>query len=178
MFGDKIAVFTDFGYTFIAVIQMLVGSSRTGGNSRSRRGGGSAVLQGVDYPDIKKVARETAWIFYYPFVFVMAFVVLNITIAIIGEAYERVKATRDPKAADFSLCPSEGRAGKPMPVMEQVRWHVDGDWSSISRKQLCGRQREVLVLMILCVFVCVHVSTCVCIHTCTTCVFVLCRSSS
>lgn len=122
MFGDKLAVFADFGYAFVAVVQMLLGAgSTTIDENVSRRGGGYGALRAVDYPDIKKVAPWSAWLFYYPFVFMMVFVVVNITIAIIGEAYVRVKKQRNPDDPNFNLCPSEAVARKPMPIMEQIK---------------------------------------------------------
>jgi hypothetical protein len=122
MFGDKLAVFADFGYAFVTVVQMLMGAgTATIDEDISRRGGGFGALRAVDYPDIFKVSPWSAWLFYYPFVFMMVFVVVNITIAIIGEAYVRVKKQRNPDDPDFNLCPSEAVARKPIPIMVQIR---------------------------------------------------------
>jgi len=150
MFGDKLPVFNDFGYAFVAVVQILIGSGGSEPNeARSRRGGGFGALRSVDYPQIKEVAPNSAWLFYYPFVFMMVFVVVNITIAIIGEAYVRVKRARDPNNPEFNLCPSEAVAGKPTPILQQISRGFMRRFGRILRKEKnVERKKEDILSMI------------------------------
>lgn len=150
MFGDKLAVFADFGYAFVTVVQMLMGAgTATIDEDISRRGGGYGALRAVDYPDIFKVSPWTAWLFYYPFVFMMVFVVVNITIAIIGEAYIRVKKQRNPDDPDFNLCPSEAVARKPIPILVQIQRGVIRRMGRILRKERNVERRK-LDIIVLC----------------------------
>uniref|UniRef100_A0A6U2DAR5 Uncharacterized protein n=2 Tax=Hemiselmis andersenii TaxID=464988 RepID=A0A6U2DAR5_HEMAN len=151
MFGDKLPVFNDFGYAFVAIVQILIGSGGSEPNEmRSRRGGGFGALLSVDYPQIKEVAPSSAWLFYYPFVFMMVFVVVNITIAIIGEAYVRVKRARDPNNPEFNLCPSEALAGKPTPILQQISRGLMRRFGRVLRKEKnVERQKADILTMIL-----------------------------
>mmetsp|Transcript_11245 Transcript_11245/g.17677 ORF Transcript_11245/g.17677 Transcript_11245/m.17677 type:complete len:324 (-) Transcript_11245:106-1077(-) len=120
LFGDKLVEFSDLGSAFVSTTQILIGAGDANRQSAPRRGGGFGKFDGADYPEMTEFAQSTAWLFYYPFVMIMVFVVINITIAIIGEAYTRVKKMRDPEEDDYGLCPSEAIKGSPTSVIHQI----------------------------------------------------------
>ena len=77
-------------------------------------------MSSVDYPDLYAASPTSAFIWYYPFFAVMVLVVINITIAIIGESYARVKSQRSVDNAECTLTPSEALLGEPTSVWHQV----------------------------------------------------------
>mmetsp|Transcript_48048 Transcript_48048/g.116724 ORF Transcript_48048/g.116724 Transcript_48048/m.116724 type:complete len:177 (+) Transcript_48048:92-622(+) len=80
----------------------------------------------------------------------MVFVVVNITIAIIGEAYVRVKRARDPNNPEFNLCPSEALAGKPTPILQQISRGLMRRFGRVLRKEKnVERQKADILTMIL-----------------------------
>jgi hypothetical protein len=63
-----------------------------------------------------------AWIFYFPFILLMSFMLLNITVSIIGESYAIIRARLDPTEIDkFEGAPSELRKGEPTSVRYQLQ---------------------------------------------------------
>mmetsp|Transcript_51977 Transcript_51977/g.76084 ORF Transcript_51977/g.76084 Transcript_51977/m.76084 type:complete len:328 (-) Transcript_51977:1240-2223(-) len=128
MFGDKIPGFSTFGISLIECILMAFGSSA--GKGKRRKGGGSGAILAVDFFVLSEAAPEVAWLFYYPFVFVIAFVVLNITVAIIGDSYSTIKKRQDPEDKDFfDGAPSERRAGKVTSLWHQL---TAGFWRRVA----------------------------------------------
>jgi len=121
LFGDKVPEFSDLGAAFVSTTQILIGGGGDPDDVGRTMGGGAGVQNGVDYPELAAVAPRTAWLWYYPFVIIMIFVVINITIAIIGEAHHRVKQSRDPSSDTFVLSPSEGWRGQPTSVWHQMK---------------------------------------------------------
>lgn len=67
MFGAKMRDFSTFDAGFISTVQVMLGA--------------------FSYNDIAEVDSIAAPVFYYPFVFIMIFVVFNMTIAIIMDGY-------------------------------------------------------------------------------------------
>jgi len=124
LFGDKVPEFSDLGAAFVSTTQILIGGGGDPDDVGRTRGGGYGIQDGVDYPDLALIAPRTAWLWYYPFVIIMVFVVINITIAIIGEAHQRVKLSRDPTSTTFVLSPSEGWHGEPTSVWHQFNHGV------------------------------------------------------
>lgn len=119
MFGDKVAALSEWNSAFVAVTQLVIGAG-SGGKRRNRRGGGEGAVRSVDYPDIYAVSPATAFIWYYPFFAVMVLVVINITVAIIGESYARVKSQRSPDSREYALTPSEALEGFPTTLGHQL----------------------------------------------------------
>jgi len=117
MFGSMFATFAEMDLALAQCLVMLFGGG--GGRNTRHRGGGSAEVADVGYQDLKASAPNTAWIFYYPFVFVLIFVVLNIIIAVITEAYNKVRDQHDPENEDFQGAPSEAFSGPP-PLTHQI----------------------------------------------------------
>ena len=120
MFGDKMASFAEWQDAFVTVTMLLLGAGGTGKKRGARRGGGEGAVSSVDYPDLYAASPTSAFIWYYPFFAVMVLVVINITIAIIGESYARVKSQRSVDNAECTLTPSEALLGEPTSVWHQV----------------------------------------------------------
>jgi len=89
LFGNTMKEFADLGSCFVSVFEFLMGSG--------------------DYFELAEVDPVAAPIFFFPFVFIMLFVTLNITIAIIMDGYtamqEHRKAAKEGFFAEMTALP-------------------------------------------------------------------------
>mmetsp|Transcript_19243 Transcript_19243/g.47199 ORF Transcript_19243/g.47199 Transcript_19243/m.47199 type:complete len:735 (+) Transcript_19243:110-2314(+) len=81
MFGAKLREFSTFDVAFISTVQIMLGAGQ--------------------YVDLAAVDNIAAPVFYYPFVFIMVFVVFNMTIAIIMDGYALSQEERQAMRSSY-----------------------------------------------------------------------------
>ena len=144
LFGDRLAGFSVLGISVIECISMSLGFPSGGTGAKGMlQGGGYGAVARVDYRDLADAQPQIAWIFYFPFVFVMTFITLNATVSIIGETYTAVKAMQDPKSHNFQGAPSEKRAGQVTSVWHQLKTGVASRLRYWYTRLTCGCGRPV-----------------------------------
>jgi len=118
LFGDRVPGFDSYGLCIIQCIFMALGTSGRGGARRNGGGAGTPML--ADYNSLS-ASSEIAPLFYFPFIFLITFVIFNITVAIIGDSYNEIKRRQDPKGPKFEGAPSEQRTGKTVTLWYQMK---------------------------------------------------------
>ena len=131
LFGDRVPGFDSYGLSIIQCIFMALGTSSRGG--ARRQGGGAGTPQMANYNSLS-ASSEMAPLFYFPFIFLITFVVFNITVAIIGDSYSEIKKRQDPEGPNFEGAPSEQRTGKTVTLWHQMKRGVHRRLTSMRMK--------------------------------------------